>query len=82
MWVVCLTARLNAADIWDAPVFSATPEALRQAADAVKPGKDNEATVLLNEERFTRAACPVYDAGDLLTMVRRHRKIQIRRLRR
>lgn len=51
--VACLTARLNAANIWDAPAFSATPEALRQAADTVKPGKDSLATVLLNEEHFT-----------------------------
>ncbi len=51
--VVCLTAQLHATDIWDVPAFSATPEALRQACDAVRPGKDSEATVLLNEMHFT-----------------------------
>ncbi len=53
LWIICVTSRLNAADIWDVPAFSASPDALRHAADKVKPGKDNEATVLLNELRFT-----------------------------
>ena len=51
--LICPTAPLNAQDIWDVPAFSATPEALRQAADTLKPGKDHEATVLLNETHYT-----------------------------
>jgi transglutaminase-like putative cysteine protease/Tfp pilus assembly protein PilF len=38
---------------WDAPAFSASPEALRQAAGAIQAGKDTEVTVLLNEQRFS-----------------------------
>jgi transglutaminase-like putative cysteine protease/tetratricopeptide (TPR) repeat protein len=45
-------ARVNAADAWDGPAFSADPTVLRQAAQAVQAGKNSEATGLLNELRF------------------------------
>ena len=51
--LLIMVARLNAADIFDGPAFSASPEALRQASETVKPGKDSDATVLLNETHFT-----------------------------
>src|SRR3974390_965744 len=66
----CYCTQLIAADIWDGPAFSAAQEALRQAADAVKPGKDDAATVLLNEERFT------FDSAGRVTKVR-HRIYRI-----
>lgn len=43
---------LNAADVWDGAAFSADPEALRRAAADIKPQKDMEATVFLNETRI------------------------------
>lgn len=63
-FLCCYCTLLHAADVWDGPAFSMTPEALRQAADAVKPSKDTEATVLLNDERFT------FDSAGRVTEVR------------
>ena len=62
--LLTMAARLNAADIFDGPAFGASPEALRQASETVKPGKDSEATVLLNETHFT------FDAAGRATEVR------------
>ena len=42
---------LQTGDVWSAPAFSATPEVLTQAASAVKPDKDSEATFLLREQK-------------------------------
>jgi transglutaminase-like putative cysteine protease/tetratricopeptide (TPR) repeat protein len=42
-----------AADPWDSPAFSASPEALRLAAATIKAGKDAEATMFLNSLNFT-----------------------------
>lgn len=53
LFLLCYVTQLSATDIWDGPAFSATAETLRHAAGAVKPSKDAEATVLLNEMRFT-----------------------------
>jgi len=46
----------QASDPWDGPSFSASPEALRQAAALVKPEKDADATILLSDQqvRFDR----------------------------
>ena len=60
----CFAIQLSATDIWDGPAFSATPESLRQAAEAVQPSKDSEATVLLNEMRFS------FDPSGRMTEVR------------
>lgn len=38
-----------AQDVWNAPALSADPESLRHAATEIKPGKDAEVTILLNE---------------------------------
>jgi tetratricopeptide (TPR) repeat protein/transglutaminase-like putative cysteine protease len=62
--LVCFATHLSAADIWDGPAFSATPDSLRQAAEVVKPSKDSEATVLLNEMRFS------FDPSGRMTEVR------------
>jgi transglutaminase-like putative cysteine protease/tetratricopeptide (TPR) repeat protein len=43
---------LFAADIWNSPSFSIDPQALRRAADAVKPEKHSQATALLNDLSF------------------------------
>jgi hypothetical protein len=51
--LIFLAAPLGATDIWSGLSFSIDPAALRQAADAVKPVKHKEATVLLNDVRFT-----------------------------
>ena len=40
---------LSAEEVWDVPAFSADPESLRRAAAEIKPGKDADATILLNE---------------------------------
>jgi tetratricopeptide (TPR) repeat protein/transglutaminase-like putative cysteine protease len=42
-----------AEDVWDAPAFSSSPEALRLAAGSIKPDKYAYATMLLNDIRFT-----------------------------
>jgi tetratricopeptide (TPR) repeat protein len=48
-----LTAsHLSATDVWTGPAFSLGPEALRQAASAVKADKDSDATVFLNDLSF------------------------------
>ncbi len=44
---------IHASDLWNAPAFSADPDALRQAAAAIKPEKDTDGTIFLNERRFT-----------------------------
>ena len=51
--VVVFSPRLYAVDGWDGPAFSASPDALHQAAAAVKSDKDTDATILLNEEQFS-----------------------------
>ncbi len=51
--LIFLAAPLGATDIWSGPSFSIDPATLRQAADAVKPAKHKEVTVLLNDVRFT-----------------------------
>jgi len=51
--LVFLVAPLSATDVFGGPSFSIDPAALRAAADAIKPGKHSEATVLLNDVRFT-----------------------------
>jgi tetratricopeptide (TPR) repeat protein len=49
----CLGIHLSAAEVWDSPAFTADATTLRQAAAAVKAGKHDEATVLLNDLHFT-----------------------------
>jgi tetratricopeptide (TPR) repeat protein len=44
---------MHASDVWSGAAFSADAPALRQAADAVKPAKHSEVTVLLNELNFS-----------------------------
>jgi len=51
--LIFLAAPLSATDPLSGPSFSVDPGALRQAADAIKPGKHDEATVLLNDVQFT-----------------------------
>src|SRR5882672_6711999 len=48
-----LATPIWAADVWNAPAFSASPEALRQAAASVKVEKGGDVTILLNDDRFT-----------------------------
>jgi len=43
----------GAADPWDRPAFSSSPEELRLAASAVKADKDADATMLLNDIQYT-----------------------------
>jgi Flp pilus assembly protein TadD len=43
---------LWAADPWDGPAFTAGPDALRQAAAAIKADKDADVTILLNDDRY------------------------------
>jgi tetratricopeptide (TPR) repeat protein len=43
---------LSATDIWNGPTFTTDPAVLRQAAAAIQPEKDAEATVLLSAVRF------------------------------
>jgi transglutaminase-like putative cysteine protease/Tfp pilus assembly protein PilF len=45
-------ASSGSVDVWDGPAFSASPEALRQAAAMIKAEKDSDVTVLLSERRF------------------------------
>jgi tetratricopeptide (TPR) repeat protein len=40
------------ADVWDGPAFSASPEALRLAASAIKADKYADATMFLNQIQF------------------------------
>jgi transglutaminase-like putative cysteine protease/tetratricopeptide (TPR) repeat protein len=47
-----ISAAAMASDVWSSPAFSASPEAVRQAAAEMKPAKDTPATILLNEERY------------------------------
>jgi Tfp pilus assembly protein PilF len=51
-WVLSIPS-LAGADVWDAPAFSTSSEALRQAAGAIQAGKDTQATILLSERRFS-----------------------------
>jgi transglutaminase-like putative cysteine protease/Flp pilus assembly protein TadD len=51
--VIFPVTSLRAADVWDGPAFSATPDALRQAAAEIKPAKDMPVMVLLNERRLS-----------------------------
>jgi tetratricopeptide (TPR) repeat protein len=52
-FVVLASTALWAADgPWDAPAFSAAPEALRLAAAGIKAGKDADATMFLNQIQF------------------------------
>jgi tetratricopeptide (TPR) repeat protein len=46
---ILLVLPLAASDIWSGPSFSADAAALRQAADAIKAGKHDPVTVLLND---------------------------------
>ena len=48
-----LATSVWADDVWSGPAFAVSPEALRQAAAAVKADKDADATILLNDDRFT-----------------------------
>jgi tetratricopeptide (TPR) repeat protein len=48
-----LATPMSAAEIWNAPAFSVDPATLRQAAEAVKPGKHDGDTVLLNDLYFS-----------------------------
>lgn len=53
---ICLSiSSLSAAETpWDnSPAFSATSEALRQAAATVKADKDSDVTILLNDDRYS-----------------------------
>jgi len=52
LFLILLAAQMEATDVWNAPAFSVDPTALRQAADAVAPGKHSEVTVLLNDMHF------------------------------
>ena len=47
------TTCFSASEVWDAPAFSASPQALQQAAAVIQAEKEAEATVLLHEERYT-----------------------------
>jgi transglutaminase-like putative cysteine protease/tetratricopeptide (TPR) repeat protein len=69
---VLFCAGLRADDVWNSPAFSVAPEALRQAADTVKPAKDYDATVLLNEYHFS------FDSTGRVTEVR-HRIYRVDR---
>ena len=51
--LVLLATPMVASDVWNAPSFTADPATLRQAAEAIKPEKNSEATVLLNELQFS-----------------------------
>lgn len=44
--------QLRATDVWSAPPFTLDPTVVRQAAAAVPPKKDAEATVLVSDVRF------------------------------
>ncbi|HVJ05441.1 MAG TPA: DUF3857 domain-containing protein [Candidatus Saccharimonadales bacterium] len=48
-----IATQLSATDIWGRPAFTADAEALRQAAEVVKPEKHTDATVLLNDLHLT-----------------------------
>jgi len=48
-----LATQVSAAEIWNAPAFSVNPATLRQAAEAIKPGKHDGDTVLLNDLYFS-----------------------------
>jgi len=60
----CWVTHLSATDVWDEPAFAVTPGSLRQAAEAVKLGKDNDATVLLTERHYS------FDSSSRMTDVR------------
>jgi transglutaminase-like putative cysteine protease/Flp pilus assembly protein TadD len=51
--LILLPVCLHATEKWDGPAFSASVEALQQAAATVKPEKDNPATILLREEHYS-----------------------------
>jgi tetratricopeptide (TPR) repeat protein len=51
--VLSVGVPVSATDAWDSPAFTADPAILRQAAQAVQPGKHSEATILLSELHFT-----------------------------
>ncbi len=48
-----LSGSLWAQNVWDSPAFSAAPDAIRQAAAAVKADKDADVTILLYDDRYT-----------------------------
>jgi hypothetical protein len=48
-----LATRMSATEVWSAPAFTVDPATLRQAAETVKAGKNNEATLLLNDLHFS-----------------------------
>ncbi len=48
-----LATPMSAAEVWNAPAFSVDPATLRHAAEAIKPGKHDEATVLLDDLHFS-----------------------------
>ena len=62
--VVLFAAQFCTADVWDGKAFDASPDALRKASDTIRAGKDDEATVLLNEKHFT------FDSAGRVTEVR------------
>lgn len=55
VWIFLLTlsAYSQTPDVWNAPAFSANPQALLAAAASVKADKNSAATVLLEEARYT-----------------------------
>ena len=59
--ILCIAARVSATDIWDAQPFTADPEAIRQAAQAIQAQKHVDATVLLNDAEFR-----FDDAGEVI----------------
>ena len=62
--ILALAMPAWASDPLDGPAFSATPEQMRQAAAAIKAEKNTEATILLNEKRFS------FDQGGKETHIR------------
>jgi Flp pilus assembly protein TadD/transglutaminase-like putative cysteine protease len=53
VFLFSLPAYPQAANVWNRPAFSASPEELQQAATVIKAGKDADATMLLHEEHYT-----------------------------
>jgi len=64
LFLCCWVTHLSATDVWDEPAFAVAPGSLRQAAEAVKLGEDNDATVLLTERHYS------FDSSSCMTDVR------------
>jgi tetratricopeptide (TPR) repeat protein/transglutaminase-like putative cysteine protease len=64
LFLCCWVTGASASDVWDEPAFAADPASLRQAAEVVKLGKDNDATILLTERTYS------FDTSGRMTDVR------------